>query len=84
MKFISPFVSPKLAYEIECASSPSLKPEPCPSGYLNIILEKENSCAMDIPKAPTLETKKNSANEHEDFSFESIDTLQDLIQLTSK
>jgi len=66
VKFISPFVSPKLACETERASSLSLEPEPCSSGYLNIILEKENSCAMDIPKAPTLETKKNSANEQVD------------------
>jgi hypothetical protein len=70
VRFISPFVSPKLACETKCASSPSLEPEPCPSGYLNIILGKENFCAMDMPKAPTLETKKNSANEHENFSFE--------------
>jgi hypothetical protein len=32
--------------------------------------EKENFCAMDMLKALTLETKKNSAIEHESFSFE--------------
>ena len=32
--------------------------------------EKENFCATDMPKAPTLETKKNSANEQENFFFE--------------
>jgi hypothetical protein len=71
VKFISPFVSPKLAYETERASSPSLEPKPCPSGYPNTILEKENLCALDNPLAPTLETKKkDSVVGHESFSFE--------------
>jgi hypothetical protein len=82
-KFISPFISPRLSSETESPSSPSLEPKPCPSGHPNVILddgrdstlimhdgsfEKENFYAMDMPKAPTLETKKNSANEHENFS----------------
>ena len=62
VKFISPFVSPKLAYETEQSSSPSLEPKPCPIGHPNIVLngqdstlivhdvsfKKGNSCAMDI------------------------------------
>ena len=63
VKFISNFISPKLAYETERASSPSLKPKPCPSSHPNVVLdvgrdstliihdvcfEKENICAMDI------------------------------------
>jgi hypothetical protein len=32
-KFVSPFVSPKLAYENEHSSLPSLEPKPCPSSY---------------------------------------------------
>jgi hypothetical protein len=67
VKFISLFVSPKLAYGTKRASSPSL--EPCPSGYPSTILEKENFCAMDISE-PTLETKRrNSTYEHENFTF---------------
>jgi hypothetical protein len=67
VKFISPFVSPKRAYEIERSSSPSLEPEPCPSGHPNIILENKNFHARDISKAPTLEIE-----EHESFSFETL------------
>ena len=63
VKFISPFVSPKLAYETKCPSSPSLKPKPCPSGHPNVVLNdgknsmlilhnkslrNKNSCAMDM------------------------------------
>jgi hypothetical protein len=71
VKFVSPLVSPKLASETECPSSPSLELEPCPSDYPITILEKENFCAMDNPLAPTLETeKKDSAVEHKSFSFE--------------
>jgi hypothetical protein len=70
VKFISLFVSPKPTYETECASSPPLEPEPCPSGHPNTILEKEKFCAIDNPLAPTLETKKDSTVEHESFSFE--------------
>ena len=47
VKLVSLFISPKLAYETERASSPSLEPKPCPSGFPNTILEKENLCAMD-------------------------------------
>ena len=62
VKFISLFISPKLAYETERSSSPSLKPKPCPSDHPNVVLndgrdstltihdvsfEKENVCAMD-------------------------------------
>jgi hypothetical protein len=79
-KFISPFISPKLAYETECGPSPSLEPKSCPSGHPNIVLDRgqdstliihERFCAMDMPIAPTLETKeKDSTIEHESFSFE--------------
>ena len=66
-------------------SSPSLELEPCPSSHQDVVLdngqdstlllhdisfEKENFRAMDISKL-TLETKrKDSTNEHENFSFE--------------
>ena len=64
VKFISLFVSPKLAYEIEHTPSPSLEPRPCPSGNPN-----KNSCAMDSLEVQTLETKRrNSINEHESFT----------------
>jgi len=39
VKFTSLFISPKLAYETELSSSPSLKLEPCPSGHQNIVLD---------------------------------------------
>jgi len=55
VKFVSLFISPKLYYEMKHPPSSLLEPEPCPAGYPNIILEKENLCAMNIPKAPTLE-----------------------------
>ena len=67
VKFISPFISLELSCEKEHPSLPSLKPEPCPTGHPNIILENENFCAMDISKVPTLETE-----EHESFSFETL------------
>jgi len=70
-KFIFPFVSPRISSETEHMVPPSLEPEPCPSSYQNIVLENKNLCAMDIPKAPTLETeKKDFAIEHEGLSFE--------------
>jgi len=79
-KFISPFVLPKLACEIERTPSPSLEPKSCPSGHPNIVLDSgrdstlilhERFCDMDMPKAPTLETEeKDSTIEHESFSFE--------------
>ena len=63
MKFISPFISPRLSSETEHPSPTSLEPKPCPFG--------QNLCAMDNLGAPTLELKKNdSTNEHESFSFE--------------
>ena len=43
VKFISPFVSPKLAYETEQSSSPSLEPKPCPIGHPNIVLNGQDS-----------------------------------------
>jgi hypothetical protein len=70
-KFISPFISPRPPSETEHPLSTSLDLEPCPSGYPDIILKKDNLCAMDIPKAPTLETKKKDFDvEHESFFFE--------------
>jgi len=71
VKFISPFVSPKLAYETEQSSSPSLEPKPCPIGHPNIVLtgqdstlivhdvsfKKENFCAMDIVLSTTCNYK---------------------------
>jgi hypothetical protein len=38
-KFISPFVSAKLTYEIECIPLPSLKPKSCPSGKPSVVLD---------------------------------------------
>jgi hypothetical protein len=43
VKFISLFVSPKLAYETERSSSPSLKPKPCPSSKPNVVLNDRDS-----------------------------------------
>jgi hypothetical protein len=37
-KFISPFVSPKLACETEHIPSSSLKPKSCPSSHPNVVL----------------------------------------------
>jgi len=54
VKFVSPFVSPKIACETECIPSPSLESKPCPYGNPN-----KNFCAMDIFEA-TLGTKKDS------------------------
>jgi len=70
VKFVTSFVS----------ASP-LKLKPCPSGHQTVVLkngrdstnlsfEKENFCAMDMPKVPTLGTKKNSLEGHESFSFD--------------
>ena len=42
VKFVSPFVSPKVSYhpcEIEHPSSPSLKLKTCPSGHPNVVLD---------------------------------------------
>ena len=80
LKFISPFISHRFPCKTEHPSSPSLELKQCPSGQPTVVLEndrdsmlfphdilltKENSYAMDISKAPTLETE-----EHESFSFE--------------
>jgi len=63
VKFLSPFISSKFAFEIERPSPPSLEPKPCSSG--------QNLCAMDNLGAPILELKKNdSTNKHEGYSFE--------------
>jgi hypothetical protein len=43
----------EVSCETEYPSPPSLELEPCPSGYPNIILEKENFSAMDVLEAPT-------------------------------
>jgi hypothetical protein len=70
VKFISPFVSPKLACETECIPSPLLKPKSCRPSYPSIILENKNFRALDMPKAPTLETQENDFTvKHEGFSF---------------
>jgi hypothetical protein len=79
-KFISLFVSPKLACETEHIPSPSLEPMSCPSGHPNFVLDgdqdstlilHENFCAMDILETPTLEAKRrDSINRHESFTFE--------------
>ena len=39
VKFVSPFISPKLVYKIECPSRPSLKPKLCPSGHSDVVLD---------------------------------------------
>ena len=83
VKLISPFVSPKFAYETERSSSPSLEPKPCPSGHQHVVLDSsrestiilhnENSCAMDSLETPTLESKRwDSINEHGSFTFETF------------
>jgi hypothetical protein len=78
VKFISPFVSPKLACETERVPSPLLEPKLCPSGHPNVVLNSDQDStltlherfhAMDMPKAPTLETK-GSTIEHESSSVE--------------
>jgi hypothetical protein len=72
-------------------SSPSLDLKPCSSGHQNVVLdkgrestlilhsvslEKENFYGMDIPEAPTLESKrKDYADEHESFSFKTTQNL---------
>jgi len=63
VKFLCPFVSPKLAYVNERPSSPSLKSKPCPSDHQNVVLdsgrdsmfflhdisfENKNLCAIDM------------------------------------
>jgi hypothetical protein len=68
VKFISLFVSPKNAYEIERPSSTSLKRKSCPSGHQRVVLdngrdstlippdlslENENFYAMDISLSTT-------------------------------
>ena len=84
-KFISPFVSPRLSSETQYPSAPSLERKPCPSGHKTIALDndrdstlfshdisikEENFYAMDISKAPTLETEENDSTiEHESFCF---------------
>jgi hypothetical protein len=80
VKFVSPFISPKLACETECIPSPSLEPKSCPSGHPNVVLDSdrdstlilyERFCDINLPKAPNLETKeKDSTFEHESFSLE--------------
>ena len=63
VKFLSPFISSKFAYEAERPSPTSLEPKSCPSG--------QNLCALDNLGAPTLELKKNdSTNKHEGYSSE--------------
>ena len=80
VKFVSSFISHKLSCETERIPSPSLEPKSCPSGHPNVVLDSdrdstlilhERFCSMDMPKAPTLETKENnSITEHESFSFD--------------
>jgi hypothetical protein len=69
-KFISPSVSPKLACETERTPSPSLEPKSCPSSHPNVVLDSDQEstlilhdrfCAMDMPKAPTLETEEKDS-----------------------
>ena len=82
-KFIYPFVS--CPRETKHPSPPSLEPKTYPSSHQNVVLDSgrdstfdlhhissmnENSCAMNMPKAPTLETKQEFANKHWNFSFE--------------
>ena len=48
---------------------------------LDISPKKEDFCAMDIPIAPTLETKKeDSTDEHEIFSFETPQGSSSLLE----
>ena len=46
VKFISPFISPKLAYETEQSSSRSLEPKLCPSGHQNVLLDSGRDSMM--------------------------------------
>jgi hypothetical protein len=62
VKFISPFISPRVPSETKRSLSPLLEPKPCPFGHPNVVLngrdsmlivhdvsfKKENFCAMDI------------------------------------
>jgi hypothetical protein len=63
VKFISPFISPKLSSETKCLSSPTLEHKSRPSDHPNVVLDNDqdstlilndNFCAMDNPLAPTL------------------------------
>ena len=78
VKFISSFISPKHAYETERIPPTSLERKPCTFGHKPVVLNSdqgstlilhERFCAMDMPKAPTMETEKDSTIEHESFSF---------------
>ena len=57
-------------YETEQPPSPSSKFKPCPSGPMFHFesLEKENFCAMDLPRTLESMTEK-STNKHETFEF---------------
>ena len=83
VKFISPFISPRLSSETERPSPTSLEPKPCPSSHQNVVLDSgwestiilhnENSCDMDSLETPTLESKRrDSINEHGSFTFETF------------
>jgi hypothetical protein len=41
VKFVCPFVSPKLACEAEHIPSPSLEPKSCPFGHPNVVLDSD-------------------------------------------
>jgi hypothetical protein len=79
VKFIFPFISPRIPSKIE-RSSPSLEPKSCPSDQPNVVLNSDREptlilhdrfYAMDMPKAPTLETQeKDFTVKHESLSFE--------------
>ena len=82
MKFISPFISHSCETK---HPTHSLELKQHPSGQPTVVLDndqdstlfphdiflmKENSYAMDISKAPTLETEENDSTiEHESFCF---------------
>jgi hypothetical protein len=84
-KFISPFISPELAYETEHIPPTSLEHKPCPFGHKHVVLDSDRDstlilhgrfCAMDMPKAPILETEeKDSTKEHKGLCFETPQNL---------
>jgi hypothetical protein len=49
-KFISPFVSPKLACETECIPSPSLELKSYPSSKLNVVLDSDRDSTLTLHK----------------------------------
>jgi hypothetical protein len=48
VKFVSLFISPKLACETEHISSPSLEPKSCPPSYPNVVLDNDRDSTLTL------------------------------------